>query len=271
MASAMTTATCRERSRSEASPPQSEATHGSQSRLSRQRLERLGPEAPTDEQLITFIRRGRQGAFDILATRYQARLLRFCRQILRSREDAEDALQDVLTSAFNAIVADDRDIQVRAWLYRIARNRCINQLRRATPVAAGSMDDRHAERTLIEEVAGRQRLRQLVSDVQTLPDTQRIALLLREVDGFSYQQIALAMGKTVPAVKSLLVRARSNLLNSATARDAMRTASGDGRSVARRRATARGNPRTVSYRRARAAAMGTSRTPRTGTPAHAPQ
>ncbi len=160
-------------------------------------------------------------------------------------------------SAFNAIRADDREIHVQPWLYRIARNRCINHLRRATTVGTDSMDNFHAEhgRTLVEKVVDRQRFRQLVSNVQALPDTQRTALLLCEVDGFSYAQIAAVMCTTVPAVKSLLVRARWNLLGSADGRDARRQA-----------ALRSGRP--ISYRRARAAAVGMAWTPRTTHASH---
>ena len=84
----------------------------------------------SDERLVTLIRRGNQGAFEVLVSRYHSRLLSFCRHLLGSREDAEDVLQDVLTASYNAMLADDRPINVRPWLYRIARNRCLNHLRR---------------------------------------------------------------------------------------------------------------------------------------------
>jgi RNA polymerase sigma factor (sigma-70 family) len=211
----------------------------------------------TDEQLVAAVRRAEQGAFDTLAARYEKRLLGFCQQILRSREDAEDALQDVFTCAFNAILADERPIQVRPWLYRIAKNRCINQLRRATAIAVDSMDDRYADRglTLVDKVLTRQNFRDLVADVKTLPDTQRVALLLREIDGFAYERIAIAMSTTVPAVKSLLVRARTGLLTSAEVREATEAAPGlippPRRNRARPRSAA---AETLTYRGALAAA-----------------
>jgi RNA polymerase sigma factor (sigma-70 family) len=215
-----------------------------------------GLSARSDEQLVALLRDGDEGAFETLAARYQSRLLWYCRQILRSREDAEDALQDVMAAAFRAILADQRDIQVRPWLYRIARNRCINQLRRARTVALDSLDEQHAEvgRTPVESLVGRQQFRELIDDVQALPDTQRTALLLREIDGLAYQRIATAMDTTVPAVKSLLVRARSGLRSSATARDTEFT--GRRRSVgpAATRPRARRAARANSYKAARAAA-----------------
>src|SRR5438270_12670607 len=78
----------------------------------------------SDERLIALVRRGNAPAFEMLVSRYQSRLLAFCRHLLGSREDAEDVLQEVFTAAYNAMVADNRPINVRPWLYRIARNRC---------------------------------------------------------------------------------------------------------------------------------------------------
>jgi RNA polymerase sigma factor (sigma-70 family) len=209
---------------------------------------------PSDEALVASTRRGDRQAFDTLVARYQRRLFWFCWQIVRSREDVEDALQDVFTSAYNAILADDREIQVRPWLYRIARNQCINELRRRPAAVTDAIDPHQPDHgpSLVEKVVGRQGLRNLVSDVHALPDTQRTALLLCEIDGFSYQQIALAMSTTVPGVKSLLVRARLNLLRSAAGRDATTR---DGTPAVKRVHTRQG-PSPISYEAAREAAAG---------------
>jgi RNA polymerase sigma factor (sigma-70 family) len=174
----------------------------------------------SDERLITLIRRGNHHAFEALVGRYQARLLAFCRHMLSSREDAEDVLQEVFAAAFNAILADDREINVRPWLYRIARNRSLNHLRKAQAIGVDSMDVHFSEhgQTTADKVHKREEFRQLMSDVQDLPETQRTALLLREIDALSYDQIAEAMETTVPSVKSLLVRARVGLAEAAEAR-----------------------------------------------------
>ena len=152
--------------------------------------------------------------------RYNSRLLAFCRHMLGSTEDAEDVLQEVFTAAFNAICADDRPINARPWLYRIARNRCLNHLRRPQHAGQDSMDvfERDGGATTADTVHTREEFRQIVADVGELPESQRTALLLREIDALSYEQIAEAMDTTVPSVKSLLVRARVSLAEAAEAR-----------------------------------------------------
>jgi RNA polymerase sigma factor (sigma-70 family) len=174
----------------------------------------------SDERLIALTRRGQQSAFEALFSRYHARLFSFCRHMLNSKEDAEDVLQEVFVAAFNAILADEREINVRPWLYRIARNRSLNHLRRASAIGVDSMDIHYADHGMStgEQVLRRESFRQLIGDVQKLPETQRTALLLREIDALSYEQISQAMETTVPSVKSLLVRARISLAEAAEAR-----------------------------------------------------
>ncbi len=174
----------------------------------------------SDERLITLLRRGNTAAFEVLVSRYESRLLAFCRHLLGSREDAEDVLQEVMTAAFNAIVADERPINVRPWLYRIARNRSLNHLRRTQAIAVDTMDFQLSEHgaTTADKVHEREAFRLLVGDIHELPETQKTALVLREMDAMSYEQIAEAMETTVSSVKSLLVRARLSLAEAAEAR-----------------------------------------------------
>jgi RNA polymerase sigma factor (sigma-70 family) len=174
----------------------------------------------SDERLIALTRSGNHAAFEVLCARYQARLLAFCRHMLNSKEDAEDVLQEVFAAAFNAVLADEREINVRPWLYRIARNRSLNHLRRTTSIGVDTMDVHFAEGGLstTDKVMRRENFRELIADVQELPETQRTALLLREIDALSYEQIAQAMETTVPSVKSLLVRARISLAEAAESR-----------------------------------------------------
>jgi RNA polymerase sigma factor (sigma-70 family) len=174
----------------------------------------------SDERLIAMIRSGHDRAFEVLFDRYHARLLAFCRHMLSSSEDAEDVLQEVFTNAHAAILGDERAINVRPWLYRIARNRCLNHLRRPVPEGQDSMDvhPHDGGTTTAEQVQQREDFRALVADVQDLPETQRSALLLREIDALSYEEIAESMDTTVPAIKSLLVRARMSLAEATQSR-----------------------------------------------------
>ena len=153
-----------------------------------------------DAALVSLTRRGHQHAFEALVERYQSRLLGFCRQMLGSTEDAEDVLQEVFVAAYNAMIADEREIAVRPWLYRIARNRCLNHLRKPTADGQDTMDTMpHMNGvTTLERVQNREEFRNLLDDVSHLPETQRSALLLREIDAMSYEEIAQAMDTTVP-------------------------------------------------------------------------
>src|SRR5690242_2002663 len=137
-----------------------------------------------------------------------------------SRSDAEDVLQDVFLRAYHALRADARPLTLRAWLYRVAHNRCIDHLRRPNPAAADIFDlNRAPQEEPASAAERREDLRRLVADVRRLPEQQRSALLMREMDGLSYNELADALGVTVPAIKSLLVRARIGLVEAIEARD----------------------------------------------------
>ena len=175
----------------------------------------------SDERLIALVAaRATRPRSKCSSRRYETRLLAFCRHLLGSREDAEDVLQEVMTAAFNAMLADDRPINVRPWLYRIARNRSLNHLRRIQTIGVDSMDVHYSDNgaSTADKVHEREEFRLLVGDIHELPETQKTALVLREMDALSYEQIAEAMETTVPSVKSLLVRARVSLAEAAEAR-----------------------------------------------------
>jgi Sigma-70 region 2 len=94
----------------------------------------------SDEELVRRFRAGDEDAFRVIHDRYRARLFAFARQMLRgSPQDAEEALQDVFVRAHAALRTDARDVSLRAWLYRIAHNRCIDELRRPAPPSPESL------------------------------------------------------------------------------------------------------------------------------------
>ncbi|HEY5188299.1 MAG TPA: sigma factor, partial [Solirubrobacteraceae bacterium] len=85
----------------------------------------------SDEQLVSLFRSGNDEAFRVIHDRYRQRLFAYTRQMLPgSRQDAEDALQDIFVRAYAGLRANDRELALRAWLYRVAHNRCIDELRR---------------------------------------------------------------------------------------------------------------------------------------------
>ncbi len=175
-----------------------------------------------DDGLVAAFRGGRDDAFDQIHDRHRPALERYARRMLAARGDAavEDVVQDVFVRAHRALRADDRAMTLRPWLYRIAHNRCLDELRGDRPTSelderlAAIGDDPHAV------AAQREELRDVVADVQALPATQRSALVIRELGGLSYEEMAEALDTTVPAIKSLLVRARMGLADAAARRAA---------------------------------------------------
>ncbi|MEA2316303.1 MAG: hypothetical protein QOD44_492, partial [Solirubrobacteraceae bacterium] len=176
----------------------------------------------SDDQLVALFRMGYDEAFGVIHDRYRQRLFAYTRQMLPgARSDAEDALQDVFLRAYSALRDDDRPVTLRAWLYRVAHNRCVDQLRRPAPAPSEIFDvSRLPLHDPLVQTQLREDLRRLVCDVRRLPEQQRSALLMRELEGLSYTELADALGVTVPAVKSLLVRARMGLMEAGEARDA---------------------------------------------------
>jgi RNA polymerase sigma factor (sigma-70 family) len=174
----------------------------------------------SDDQLVALFRSGNEEAFRAIHDRYRARLLAYaCQMFSGSRQDAEDVLQDVFVRAYAALRSDGRALALRPWLYRVAHNRCVDQLRRPTPPVAELTDTAPGGVDPCAETEAREDLRRLVVDVQRLPEQQRSALLMREMNGLAYMDIADALDVTTPAVKSLLVRARMGLAQAGEARD----------------------------------------------------
>jgi RNA polymerase sigma factor (sigma-70 family) len=176
----------------------------------------------SDEQLVSLFRAGHDDAFRAIHDRYRTRLVAYTRQMLAgSPADAEDAVQEIFVRAYGGLRVDARELALRPWLYRVAHNRCIDELRRPQSMTNDRLPDTMAS-TLGDPVAHveqRDALRRLIIDVSRLPEQQRSALLMRELGGMTYVDLAAALGLTVPAVKSLLVRARVSLAAASQARD----------------------------------------------------
>jgi RNA polymerase sigma factor (sigma-70 family) len=175
----------------------------------------------SDRRLVARVRAGDEAAFERLFDRYAPGLLSFCRHMLGSREEAEDAVQHVFLAAHRALLGSDREMQLRAWLYAIARNRCLSMLRaRRDELAIDDVDPgRVSTAGLSAEVERRQDLRDLVADVQRLPDDQRAALVLAELGAHSHEEIAEILDVRKDKVKALVFQAREALAGARHARD----------------------------------------------------
>jgi RNA polymerase sigma factor (sigma-70 family) len=175
----------------------------------------------SDEQLVTLFREGNDEAFRAIHDRYRGRMFAYARQMLgTSGQDPEDAVQEIFMRAYHGLRANRRELALRAWLYRIAHNRCIDDLRRPQLVAIDARDSSTGgSQDPVVRVEQRDALRRLIADVRRLPDQQRSALLMRELSGMSYAEVSGALGVSVPAVKSLLVRARVGLAQASEARN----------------------------------------------------
>jgi RNA polymerase sigma factor (sigma-70 family) len=171
----------------------------------------------SDERLVEQVRRGNEAAFEAVYDRHHRGILSFCRHMLGSADEAEDAVQQTFISAYDALQADRRDIRLKAWLYTIARNRCLSILR-ARREQPAELDDVPVV-GLSEEVQQRSDLRDLLTDLRGLPVDQRAALVLSEVGDLSHAEVGAIVGCEVAKVKSLVFQARSSLIESRRARE----------------------------------------------------
>jgi RNA polymerase sigma factor (sigma-70 family) len=168
------------------------------------------------------VRAGDERAFEAIFDRHHRPLLAFCRHMLGTREDAEDALQHVFVAAHAALLADDRPIQLKPWLYAIARNRCLSVLRSRRDAVALDADFEPSTDGLAvaHEVERRQELRDMLADLGRLAPEQREALVLAELGDLSHEEIAAVLGVVTGKVKALIFQARENLAGYRQARAA---------------------------------------------------
>jgi RNA polymerase sigma factor (sigma-70 family) len=176
----------------------------------------------TDEHLVCLARSGSNAAFEVLFRRYQGRIAAYARGIVTDRAGADDIVQDVFISAYRSLLGSDRKISFRPWVYEIAKNACIDQLRRARRAAEVSIHsevftDRDERRitgavgSTHAEVSRRQNLESLKMAFNQLPQRHHDILVMRELEGLSCEKIGSRIGLSRAAVESMLFRARKRL------------------------------------------------------------
>ena len=176
----------------------------------------------TDHELVTAVRQGEESAFEELFSRYRARIRGYASGILSDPDRAEDVTQEVFISALRRLRDTERPIAFRPWIFQIAKNACIDELRRTRRHVEVSFDhDAEAVGDLIELFSREPGPELAVESKQELDDLRRAfsgvselhhrILVLRELEGLSYSEIGERLGLTRPVVESTLFRARRRL------------------------------------------------------------
>jgi RNA polymerase sigma factor (sigma-70 family) len=150
-------------------------------------------------------------SFEAMFKRHHAPLLSYCRHMLGNRDEAEDALQQAFIRAHRAMLGGTKPREVRPWLYAIARNCCLSAIAARKPTAP-LQDHTPMLAGLSEQVRRREDLRELVAGITRLPEDQRSALLLAELEDLGHREIAEIVGCPVNKVKALIYQARSTLI-----------------------------------------------------------
>ncbi len=162
-----------------------------------------------DTRLVDLVREGHERAFDEIVRRYRSSLVSFAGGIVPGHY-AEDVVQEALSKAHGAMDGGDAEINLRPWLYTIVRNRALNALR-DQPVHDHLDESFDGVPQPPEVVARREELAALTSQVKGLPDPQRDAIVKRELEGRSHEEIASSLGVSAGAVRGLIYRARATL------------------------------------------------------------
>jgi RNA polymerase sigma factor (sigma-70 family) len=188
--------------------------------------------------------RGDDAVLAAMYERHHQALYRYCRSILHDDEDARDALQSTMAKALAALRDEERDFELRPWLFRIAHNEAISRLRQRRDSVDLDAVGTLGTDSLAQTVEDRERLALLRADLRDLPDRQRSALVLRELSGLSHEEIAVVLDSSAGAIKQTIFEARAGLHECAEGRtmlcaDVQRVLSdGDGRVLRGRRVRA---------------------------------
>jgi RNA polymerase sigma-70 factor, ECF subfamily len=174
----------------------------------------------SDQQLVERVQAGDKTAFDVLVRKYQHRVLKLVSRFVSDAAEAEDVAQEAFIKAYRALASFRGDSAFYTWLYRIAINTAKNTLvsnrRRPVDFDLDLQDpeqyDRHArlkEGDTPEGVLLTEEIRSVVEKaMEQLPEDLRTAIVLRELEGLSYEEIAEAMDCPVGTVRSRIFRAR---------------------------------------------------------------
>lgn len=175
----------------------------------------IGPALRTqpDRRLVTLVREGYENAFEEIVRRYGKPLTRYAAAIVGGR--AEDVTQDAFSKALLALRREGAEIELRPWLFRIVRNTALNDLRDSPPSAEALAELIASGASPAEELERREELADLMRRLQSLPEAQRAAIVMRELEGLSHEEIASALGLSDGGARQAIYRARRSLRDGA--------------------------------------------------------
>jgi RNA polymerase sigma-70 factor (ECF subfamily) len=174
-------------------------------------------QAKSDEVLITLVHQGEQGAYRILVERYQERIRNLIYSIFREQQVVDDLSQEVFIKAYEALPQFRFQSSFYTWLYRIAVNKSRDELRKRKVRRWFSLQtmldsgDKELGSKIVVEQHDNELQELLAAGLKTLPEKYRIAIILKDIDGLSYEEIAEIMECEIGTVKSRLSRARAML------------------------------------------------------------
>jgi len=178
----------------------------------------------SDEELMTRVAKGDEYAFQILVERHQRSVLNLIYRFIGDPTKSQDLAQEVFLRVWQAARSYEPKAKFTTWLYRIAANLCLNELKSSRrkrwlrffhadteEQAVGEEDFSNGSPSPEDLLLAREQSRQITSALQSLPENQRMVLILKRYDDLSYEEIARILNCSVSAVESLLVRAKKNL------------------------------------------------------------
>jgi len=176
----------------------------------------LGPalRSQPDRRLVGLVREGYENAFEEIVRRYERVLGRYAAAIVPNHR-AEDVTQDAFSKALLALRGSENEIELRPWLYRIVRNTALNDLRDQPAAASPLLDSAEAPGSVADQIERREELKDLMKQLRALPDAQRAAIVMRELEGLSHEEIAAALGISGGAARQAIHRAREGLRSGA--------------------------------------------------------